>query len=250
MEIINSNSELTDSEIQTSDWSLEKHLEELRNRILFSIIIFLPSLALGFYLVPIVLQKLEALAPQGTVFFQLKPGELLFTYFKLTFTLSLLLVSPFWLQQIAAFILPGLTKKEKNISLVLLIGGPFLFVAGAAFAYYIALRPLLSFILGFGVDLALIQPQYSLDYFVSLVTSVIFMFGIAFQLPILLFVLAMLDLISSTQLIRFWKEALFGAFLLAAVLTPTPDPINMSILGLALGALYGLSIFFIKISGK
>jgi sec-independent protein translocase protein TatC len=232
------------------DWSLEEHLEELRQRLFICFVLFAIAFALSFFLTPPVLIRLEALAPKGTVFFQLKPGELLFVYLHVSFILSVILSSPFLLFQIGSFIWPGLKKQEKMIALILFSGAPFLFFGAMAFAYFIALKPILNFILGFGVDLSLVQPQYSLDYFVSLVLSIICIFGISFQLPVLLYIAALLGLTTSYQLSKFWKEAILSAFVLAAFLTPTPDPINMSILGLALSGLYGLSWILIRLSGK
>ncbi len=234
----------------TEDWSLEEHLEELRQRLLWSILALFPALTLGFYLTPKAILLLENLAPKGTTFFQLKPGELFFVYFKLAFLLGLLFIMPFWLKQTHDFIWPGLKLREKKIAGTVFWGGPILFLIGLAFAYFVALKPLLAFILGFGVDLALVKPQYSLDYFISLVLSILLVFGVAFQIPIVLFILALLDLMTSSQMASYWKQAVFGAFIIAAVATPTPDPLNMSILGLALAALYGFSLLIIKLIGK
>jgi sec-independent protein translocase protein TatC len=232
------------------DWSLVEHLTELRNRLLISLAFFIPCLGVAFYLAPKLIFCFESLAPLGTIFFQLKPGELLFVYFRLSFTLGLILGAPVWLYQLGAFLWPGLKPKEKQIASVLLIGGTLLFLAGVFFAYFVALKPLLAFILGFGVDLNIVKPQYGLDYFVSMVTAVIFIMGLAFQLPVLIFVLALLDLIDSKMLLGYWRQAIFGAFVLAAVLTPTPDPFNMLILGSALMGLYGFSLLAVKLIGK
>ena len=229
---------------------LEEHLDELRNRIIFCLVSFLPLVGLGFWLAPILLKACENLAPTGTIFFQIKPGELLFVYIKLSFILALILFLPLLLQQIASFLAPGLKNKEKKLLYILFTGGPFLFLGGVSFAYFIALKPLLAFLLGFGVDLELVQPQYSLDYFVSLILGTLLLFGIVFQVPILLFGLAILDLISSAQLWQYWQYAVFISFLIAAIATPTPDPLNMLILGLAIGTLYFLSIGLLKLFGK
>ena len=232
------------------DLSAEEHLTELRTRILFCLLFFVPTLLVGFWLCPHFLRSLEGLAPKGTIFFQLKPGELLFVYVRLTCILAVVLALPFCLFQVAAFLWPALKKKEKYILVTLFGGGSVLFALGLSFAYGVALRPLLGFLLGFGVDLSLVQPQYSLDYFVALVLGLLLVFGIMFQIPILLFVLALLDLISSAQLWTYWKQALFASFVIAAIATPTPDPINMLILGCAIAGLYAISLVLIKLCGK
>lgn len=231
-------------------WALESHLTELRWRLFACLLGFLLSLLISIYLVPFLLLRLQALAPTGSTFFQIKPGELFFVYFKLAVFISILLSGPFCIYQLAAFVWPGLKLHEKRIASVFFVGGPCLFVAGVLFAYFVAIKPMLAFLLGFGVNLKLVEPHYSLDFYVSLVTTALLISGLAFQLPVLLFVAACLGLLTSAQLVRFWKEAIFAAFVLAAIITPTPDPINMSILGLALAALYGGSLFAIKLIGR
>lgn len=229
---------------------MEEHLTELRTRVLFCFLFLGPTLLIGFWLCPHFLRLLENLAPKGTIFFQLKPGELLFVYIRLSCILGFIFALPFFFYQVGAFLWPGLKPKEKQILAILFIGGPLLFVFGIAFAYLVALKPLLSFLLGFGVDLSLVQPQYSLDYFVALVLGLILIFGITFQIPILLFSLALLDLINSEKLWTYWRQALFGSFVIAAIATPTPDPINMIILGCAIAGLYVISLALIKFCGK
>lgn len=243
----------TDEAVQEqpeTTWSLESHLSELRTRLIVSIVCFIVIFGLSLWMVPSTLLQLQSLAPKGSSFFQIKPGELFFVYFKVALFLSFILSAPILLYQTAAFIWPGLKLKEKQIAVVFFVGGPLLFLGGMSFAYFVALKPMLAFLLGFGVDLKIVEPHYSLDFYVSLVTAAIVVFGLAFQLPIMLFIAALLDLITSVHLIKFWKEAIFATFVLAAILTPTPDPFNMSILGLALASLYGLSLLSIKLIGK
>ncbi|MDX1918201.1 MAG: twin-arginine translocase subunit TatC [Candidatus Caenarcaniphilales bacterium] len=234
---------------QDQDFWFE-HLDELRSRFFWCIGGLLLALIVAYLLTPKILGWLEALAPKGTSFFQLKPGELIFVYFRLTFYQALLLISPLWLYHLGAFVLPGLLPHEKRIFYVVAIGGSLLFVAGITFAYLVLAKPVLNFLLTFGLDRSLITPQYGLDNYISLVTALLIVCGIAFQLPVVLFLLVLLDLVTSRQLLSQWRFACFGAMLLAAFLTPTPDPLNMLLLGGALIALYFLSLFLIFLSGK
>ncbi|MDX1919431.1 MAG: twin-arginine translocase subunit TatC, partial [Candidatus Caenarcaniphilales bacterium] len=230
--------------------SLENHIEEIRSRILFVLCFLILAFGAAFYITPILIKLLESLAPKGTLFFQLKPGELFFVYLRVSAFLAIIFSLPFLTFQVQRFVWPGLKPQEKQIASMILLIGPLLFFAGSAFAYFVALRPMLNFLLGFGVDLALVQPQYSLDYYISLVVSILCIFGLSFQIPVVLFILAVAGFITSFVLLRFWREALFGSFVLAAFLTPTPDPINMGILGLALSGLYFISVGSMKLIGR
>lgn len=236
--------------IVSKDFALEDHLDELRKRVFFVLIALVLAFILAFLITPSFIKLLENLAPKGTLFFQLKPGELFFVFLRVTTFLAIVFSLPFLIFQVQRFIWPGLKPEEKQIGSLILLLGPILFFAGGSFAYFIALKPMLNFLLGFGVDLSLVQPQYSLDYYISLVVSILCIFGLAFQIPVLLFILALAGLITSFVLLRFWREAIFGSFVLAAFLTPTPDPINMGILGLALASLYFISVGSMKLIGR
>ncbi|MDJ0625559.1 MAG: twin-arginine translocase subunit TatC [Candidatus Caenarcaniphilales bacterium] len=236
--------------ISKKENGLEQHLEELRHRIIFCLLWLVITVAISFFLTPYVIKIFELLAPKGTSFFQIKPGELFFVYLRISFLLGTLASVPFFLYQFRSFIWPGLKDNEKKIGNLIIFGSPILFLLGAGFAYFIALKPMLAFLLGFGVDLALVQPQYSLEYYISLIIAVICILGLAFQIPVLIFVMAIMDLVTSKFLLKFWRQSLFGSFVLAAILTPTPDPINMGIVGFAIVALYAFSVLLVKIIGK
>ncbi len=230
--------------------NLESHLTELRQRIIFSLIICLGALIAAFYFSSAIILQLEKLAPHGATFFQLRPGELFFVHLKTASYVAFLLAYPFLLSQLKAFMWPGLKNHEKHTGNIIVISSPFLFGLGIAFAYFLALKPMLNFLFGFGLEAGLVEAHYSLDYFISFVLSICFILGLSFQLPVLIFILAILNLITSAQLTKHWQIICFGVFALAAIITPTPDPFNMILVGLALIGLYGLSIFIIKLFGK
>ena len=230
--------------------NLESHLTELRQRIIYSLVICLISLIVAFAFSSKTILQLQKLAPAGATFFQLRPGELFFVHLKTATYLAFMIAYPFLLGQLKAFIWPGLKSQEKQTSNIIIIGSPFLFLIGLAFAYFLALKPMLNFLFGFGLESGLVEAHYSLDYFISFVLSIFFILGLSFQLPILVFILAIFNLITSGQLTKHWQIICFGIFALAAIITPTPDPFNMILVGLALIFLYGLSILIIKLCGK
>ncbi len=212
------------------------HLQELRNRILITVISLITMIMLCFYFSGPIILFLEAAAPEGASFFQLKPGELFMSSFKVSVYLGVILALPVFLNQIAVFLSPGLNQKEKKILSPIFWASPFLFLAGIAFAYYMVLPPLLDFLLGFREGV--VETRYGLEHFINLELSILALCGIAFQLPIIIITISFFNIIKSSQLMSIWRYVILGSFVIAAVLTPTPDPLTMTIVALALLALY------------
>jgi sec-independent protein translocase protein TatC len=235
---------------ETNFTKLLPHLEELRFRIVVIVFILIAASSVAFFLTPYTFKLLKHLAPEGATFFQIKPGELFYAYLKLTILQAVFIGAPFILQQIASFLWPGLKTKERKIASLVLFGGPVLFNGGMVFAYFVAIKPMIGFLLGFGVQMEMVQATYSIEEYLSVVTGLLLVFGFAFELPILIILLAILKLIDSQILIKYWKQIVFGILILSAVITPTPDPFNMLVLGASLILLYLGSILFIKLIVK
>lgn len=224
-----------------------EHLDELRTRILRSLaalaVAFLVTLLFGRDLV----RFLEI--PAGSIQFQaLSLEEPLIVYFKVAFYAALVLACPWILFEAASFIAPGLRKSERKVLAPIVFGGPILFLCGAAFAYYLVLPPMLRFFNAFGAGMSPIHQR--LDFYISLVSSIILYLGLCFQLPIILFALSFTGLVNSSMLVRFWRYAIFGAALVAAVITPDPTAFSMIIVMAALVGLYFLSVALLKVFGK
>jgi len=177
------------------------------------------------------------------------PLEFFFTKVKLAGLGAVAIAFPVLAWQIYAFVAPGLYKRERKAFLPFLIAAPLLFVAGAALVYYMILPFVLWFSLSQqivatqGISVQLL-PKVS-DYF-SLVTTLALAFGLFFQLPVVLTLLAMAGIVSSKMLINGWRFAVAGIVLAAAVVTP-PDPISMTLLALPIIALYFVSIGCVKL---
>lgn len=227
---------------------LTTHLSELRDRILISIVIFFLFVILCFFFSETLFELLERPAPYGTKFFQLKPGEIFFTTLKLVSFFAIVLSMPVWLWQIKAFLEPGLKEQERKILGPVVNFATPLFWSGMVFGYFLILPPLLDFLLGFGSKI--VEPSYSLDYYLSLVISLLSICGISFQIPIILISLAQLGLVNSSSLIKPWRYVMVGAFVIAAIITPTPDPFTMSILAAALLGLYFITLLLMKLLNK
>lgn len=224
-----------------------EHLDELRTRIirsLFALIVaFFAALAVGKEAVRI----LEA--PAGGIQFQaLSLEEPVLVYFKVSFYLAIVIACPWLLMEVVQFIGPGLRRNERRILAPIVFGSPLLFITGAAFAYFCVLPPMLHFFNSFGEGISPIHQR--LDFYISLVSSIMMYMGLCFQLPIIIFALALAGLVNSRQLVKIWRYAVFGASVVALIITPDPTAFSMLIVMGALIGLYFLSVLLLKLFGK
>jgi sec-independent protein translocase protein TatC len=194
---------------------------------------------------------LDLPAPQGKITSMVftAPLEFFFTKVKLAGLYAVGLSFPVLAWQVYAFVAPGLYKRERRAFLPFLVAAPVLFLAGAALVYYMILPFVLWFSLsqqvmgGTGISVQLL-PKVS-DY-LSLVTTLVLAFGLFFQLPVILTLLAMAGMVNAAMLIKGWRFAIAGIVIAAAVVTP-PDPISMTLLALPIIALYFASIGCVKL---
>lgn len=224
-----------------------EHLDELRWRIIRSITYLVASFITAVFFTKDVLRILQK--PAGNMQFQaLSIEEPLLVFIKVTSYLALIIASPFILWEVGRFVAPGLTKQEKRIISPVVFGSPLLFCLGAIFAYFCLLPPMLHFFGNFSQGISPINQR--LDYYISLVCSILLYMGLCFQIPIVIFTLAIAGLVTSGQLLKFWRYAVFGSAMVACVLTPDPTAFSMLIVTAALSGLYFVSIILLKMFGK
>ncbi|MFM7458890.1 MAG: twin-arginine translocase subunit TatC [bacterium] len=224
---------------------ITEHLEEIRNRLFLILGLGALIFIICFNYSEFLISLLEKQAPEGSSFFQLKPGELLFSSFKASGFASLILISPIICQQVLAFTRPGLKAKEYRVLKIIFLSIPLLLMSGISFAYYFILPPLLNFLLGF--NSTVIESRYGIEHFINLCLSLLMISGISFQIPILIVVLNFFKLVTIKQLLSIWRYVTVGAFVLSAFLTPTPDPFTMSILAFAILGLYFSTVLIVKV---
>jgi len=224
------------------------HLDELRKRIFIGVLTLVLTVCVCFYLSEPIIIFLEAAAPQGSSFYQIKPGELFMASLKVSVYFGLIVSLPVLLWQIYLFAKPGLKDNENSIIKPLVFISPLLFWFGQVFAYFFILPALVEFLFGFRKNI--VETRYSLEHFLNLEISILSVCGISFLLPMLIFILGQFGLVSSKQLFKAWRYVVLGAFVVSAVITPTPDPFTMSILAFALLSLYFLTVIILKVSKK
>jgi sec-independent protein translocase protein TatC len=223
-----------------------EHLEELRKRIIYSII----AIAAGFFIcwgfaerIYGVIQRpvMEALQHNGlsAKLVYLNPTEPFNLYLKVAGMAGLFIASPIVLYQIWCFISPGLYRNEKRYVMPFMVSTIALFLAGGYFGYKVVLPQALVFLIGFGKDF---QPMITLSEYSSLFLTIYVGLGVIFEMPVLVFFLSLMGIVSPGWMWHNIRYAILGIFVVAAIITPTPDILNMCIFAAPMVALYILSI--------
>jgi len=216
-----------------------EHVEEFRHRlmrIVFALAIgFGISLAFTNRAMEFLLFQMSSVRPIA-----LHPTETIVVYFRVAMILGLVLVMPYILYQLLGFFLPGMTRNERRILLTSVFGIGFFFALGVVFAGMVMIPLAVNYLQGFMSDL--VQQTYSIDGYISFVTTIMFSSGMIFETPLLLALIARLGLVTAKQLAKGRRYALVGIALLAALVTPTPDAFNMLLVMAPLVVLYELGI--------
>jgi sec-independent protein translocase protein TatC len=218
--------------------SIWDHLDELRSRLIKAVIALAIATLLGFWLAPYVLKFLTVPIGGLDKLQSIEVTENIGVYMRVSLLTGFIVSLPFILYQLLSFIFPGLLGVEKKGILILLPMATIMFVGGAAFAYFVMMDTAIPFLVGF----LNIPTTPRLSSYVNFVTNLIFWIGVCFELPLVAFFLAKLKLITAGMLAKQWRIAIVVIAILAAVVSPTVDPINMFIIMLPLMGLYLLSI--------
>ncbi|MBD2627734.1 twin-arginine translocase subunit TatC [Trichormus variabilis] len=243
------NSELNPQDELPDDveMSFFDHLEELRQRIFYSLIAVAVGVIGCFIVVKPLVQLLEVPA-HGIKFLQLAPGEYFFVSIKVAGYSGLVLASPFILYQIIQFVLPGLTRRERRLLAPVVLGSSVLFVGGLVFAYLLLIPAALQFFISYGADV--VEQIWSIEKYFEFVLLLLFSTGLAFQIPIIQLLLGNLGIVSSQKMLAGWRFVIMGAVILGAVLTPSTDPLTQSLLAGAVLGLYFGGVGLVKLTGK
>ncbi|ACL23158.1 twin-arginine translocase subunit TatC [Chloroflexus aggregans] len=234
--------------------TLIEHLIELRSRIIKAGIGVLIGMVVGFIAVwpqgPIKLIDILILtfAPVNERFAPIQSvgtTEQFTSYMKVALLVGVILAMPVIVYQLLAFIIPGLTASEKRLIFRALPFVTFFFLAGIAFGWFVTTPVAIRFLIGFS-DSPLIQTQPTLSDFLETVSMLLLINGIVFELPIIIYVLAYLNVTTAKQLAGYRRYALVIVVIIAAFITPTGDPVNLILLALPMYLLYEVGIILAR----
>ncbi|MFN8522787.1 MAG: twin-arginine translocase subunit TatC [Chloroflexota bacterium] len=238
----------TEEDEEEEGMTMLEHLEELRVRLIISAV----ALAVGLVIAALPMPGYQSVTqfvmaviaePARNKLIFLKPGEGFVTYFQVALTLGGTLAMPVIVYQVMAFVLPALHAHEKKYLYMALPGVLFSFVAGITFGYMLVLPVAIDFLSTFNVEnLPGLEVKWAFSEYMETVTSLLFWMGVSFQTPLVIFFLTKLRVITPQRLAGFRRYAFIGAFIIGAIITPTPDPLNQTLVSVPIYLLFELGI--------
>jgi sec-independent protein translocase protein TatC len=231
--------------------SFLEHLQELRSRIIKMVMGVLVAVVVSLTFCNQLWRLIAAPAIEALTTLGIKPPTLKaitpmeqfnVIWVKLPFLCALFIASPWILYQVWAFISPGLYKRERRYAAPFILCSAGLFIMGGAFAYFVAFRFALTFLLGIGVG-NYVDPMVSISEYFDLFVNVTLGVALVFEMPILIFFLTLLRIVSPAFLVKHSRYAILGIFIIAAIVTPTPDAFNMLLFALPMCLLFYVGVF-------
>jgi sec-independent protein translocase protein TatC len=237
--------------------TLIDHLKELRTRLVRAAIGVLLGMGVGVFLVLGPLQLVDIIirtfAPINENYAPVQAvgtTEQFTSYMSVALVVGVILAMPVLVYQLLAFIVPGLTDRERKLVFVSLPFVTFFFLGGIAFGWFITVPAAIQFLVGGFSQTELVQNQPSLSDFLGTVTTLLLINGVVFQLPIIIYVLAFIGVVTAQQLGSYRRYALVAVVIIAAVITPTGDPVNLLLLAIPMYMLYELGIVLARFVPK
>ena len=226
-----------------------EHLEELRYRVLVCAIALIAGVLVSIW--PLTSYAIEFLVQPGkdeVANFKLHQFQLMdywSTYFRVSLLLGLAISMPVIMYQVLAFVAPGLTRAERRWLFPIVFGCSAMFILGMAFAYYVELPPALDFLLNPNTDD--VEATIGVRTYIDTVTRLLLLTGLVFQLPFVIMALAKIGVVTSRKLIGWWRYAVLAAVLLAAIVTPSIDPVTQTIVAVPILLLYCTGILMARL---
>ncbi|GGR95926.1 twin-arginine translocase subunit TatC [Deinococcus sedimenti] len=237
---------------ELSSAPLFDHLDELRKRLIISVIFLVVGMTVAFQyrtqLIEFFKEPLthSVLYQAGKVkLVALQLTEQLMLSLNMSFWAGLALALPFLLWQVWAFIAPGLYAHERRWALPFILGAGMAFLGGALFGYELVLPTMIPFLADFMGGA--VEGTFSIGSYLGMITTFLISFGLAFEMPILAVILTRIGIVNHTMLRAGWRIALVVIMIAAAVITPTPDPMNMMLVAVPLYVLYELSVILSRV---
>lgn len=217
------------------EMALSEHIEEFSQRLVFCLIFLLFATIVCFTDVKEIVQFFQAPAI-GVKFLQFSPGEYFFASVKIAVFCGILLSSPIILYQLLLYLIPGLTKNERDIVLPVSLGSGVLFFIGLLFSYSFLVPAALRFFIAYGAEV--VEPFWSFDQYFDFVAALLFATGLAFQVPAVQVILGLLGIVTGEKMLSAWKYVIVICTVVAAIITPSTDPVTQILLSTALLSLY------------
>jgi sec-independent protein translocase protein TatC len=229
-----------------------QHLEELRTRIIIaSAAILIGMIVAAIWLTwPVMALLTEPARAQlgDNKLVAIKPGEMFLTYMKVALVTGAALAMPVIVYQLLKFVMPALHPHEQRYLYFAIPGITVSFAVGLAFGLLIVIPVAVRYLMGFGGDV--VEAMWSVEEYLTFVSTLLFWIGVSFETPIVILFLARLGVVDHQQLARYRRYALVGAFVAAAIITPTPDPLNQAIVGIPMYLLYELGVLLARLVGR
>lgn len=224
--------------------SFLEHLDELRTRIIRSLLAVLVGFVISFAFIErifrFIMEPLQAVLPDGGKLIYTEPAEAFILYMKVAALVGLIIALPALLWQAWSFVAPGLYANEKRLAIPFVVSGTVFFVCGALFSHYVVFPAAWVFFAGFSTDYMEFTPRIAPVF--SLYVRMGLGLGAVFQIPTVVMFLARVGLVTPGMLVRNLKYALLGVFVVAALITPGADPLSQVLVAVPMMGLYILSI--------
>jgi sec-independent protein translocase protein TatC len=240
----------TDHAPGDKEMTLLQHLEELRGRLVAcaaAVIIGILGSLIPFPVVGSVTQNVVKLlvehAPGGKVQ-AIGPGEAFFTFLEVSMIIGFAIAMPVIIYQVLSFVTPALYENERKYLLIAVPGVTLSFAIGVLFCYFLMLPFAIAFLGNFQTDI--FEQNWTAERYLDFVATFMFWVGLTFELPIVMYFLSKMGIVSAKRMASFRKYAFVMAFVIGAIITPTPDPINQTIVSLPIYFLFELGVILAR----
>jgi sec-independent protein translocase protein TatC len=215
-----------------------EHLDELRLRVTRSVM----AIAIGMLFAVLFTNQVIAYmkSSYGERLVILGPADSVVIFFRVALMLGAVIAMPIITYHLFMFVMPGLTAKERRWVFMALPGTTLLFLIGLVFTWFLLIPLYINFLKNFQSDI--FRVDWTADQYISFVTSVLFWHAAAFELPVVFYVLGRMGFATPRGMIKYWRQAIIGIAIISAIITPTVDPVTMSLI---MGVLFGLYLFSI-----
>ncbi len=226
--------------------TLREHLQELRTRLTIAVLAVIVASLIVWPFKDFVFEVVQYPLPRGAILQQISPTETLFTFFMISIIAGLGIASPIVLYQVLAYVAPGLYEHEKRWLYLSIPAIAVAFLIGAAFAWFVVLRFTVGFLAGFAPRS--IATEFTVATWVTFVLRILLAVGIAFETPFFIFALAKIGVVKASTLGKYRRYAIVAIVILAAVITPTPDPFTQLSVAVPVYALYEIGVVLARVA--